>query len=74
MNTPPNKSAEAFKITGNWTTLSKQLKTKFPHLNDADLKFAPGSEKDLLSRLATKLHKTNDELVTLIQKFETEKK
>lgn len=74
MTTPLNKSTEAFTITGNWTVLSKQLKAKFPHLNDADLKFVPGSENDLLSRLSAKLHKTNDELVTLIQKFEADKK
>jgi hypothetical protein len=74
MTTQPNKSAEAFTITGSWTILSKQLRVKFPHLNDADLKFVPGNENDLLSRLSAKLHKTNEELVTLIQKFEAEKK
>ncbi|MBP6515989.1 MAG: hypothetical protein KA242_02995 [Chitinophagales bacterium] len=74
MNTTPKKSAEEFTITGNWTSLSKQFKVKFPHLSDADLKFVPGEEKDLLTRLTTKLHKTNEELVTLIQKFEADKK
>ena len=50
----------AFKITGDWINQSKQLKTKYPHLTDADLKFEPGKEEQLLSRLQSRLHKSRE--------------
>jgi hypothetical protein len=42
MENSKNKTTESFKITGNWATQSKELKSKFSQLTDADLKFETG--------------------------------
>jgi hypothetical protein len=67
----PKKTAEEFKITGNWVEQSKALKAKFPKLTDADLKFEVGKEEQLLSRLATALNKKKDDVINLIKKGTT---
>jgi hypothetical protein len=59
--------AEGFRIAGNWSTLSKQLKEKFPQLTDADLKFEAGQENELMLRLQTKLDKKREEIIQLIK-------
>jgi hypothetical protein len=67
----PKKTAEEFKITGNWADHAKALKAKFPKLSDADLKFEIGKEEQLISRLATALEKKKDEVISLIKKGPT---
>ena len=67
------KSNEAFKITGNWNTQSKQLKSKFSQLTDSDLKFETGKENELLGRVETRLNKKRDEVINIIRKVQTEK-
>ena len=57
-----------FKITGDWTTRSKQLKEKYPQLTDSDLKCETGQENELISRLSTRLNKSREEVVSLLQK------
>jgi uncharacterized protein YjbJ (UPF0337 family) len=64
----PKKAAEEFKITGNWAEQAKTLKTKFPKLTDADLKFEAGKEDQLVSKLATALSKKKDEVINLLKK------
>jgi hypothetical protein len=68
-----NKSIEAFKITGNWEKQSKQLKEKYSQLTDADLKFEPGKENDLLKRVETRLNKKREEVINIINKTLPEK-
>ena len=68
-----SKSVEPFKITGNWSDQSKQLKTKFSQLTDADLKFEPGKETDLLMRMEKKLNKKREEVINIIKKGMPEK-
>jgi len=52
---PTQKTSPAtFKISGNWSAQSKQLKEKYPQLTDADLKFEVGKEEELLTRLQTR--------------------
>ena len=45
---------------------SKKLKEKYPQLTDSDLKFEPGKESELLSRLESRLKKTREEVIELI--------
>lgn len=68
METTPSISGENFKITGDWTAQSKTLKEKFAQLTDADLKFEPGKEQELLSRVETRLNKKRDEVINIIKK------
>ncbi len=68
MELKQNKTPEIFKITGNWTTQSKQLKEKYAHLTDVDLKFEIGKENELLGRIGTKLNKKREEVINIINK------
>jgi len=68
METTKNKTAETFKMTGNWDTQSKQLKKNYSQLTDADLKFEPGKENELLSRIQTRLNKNREEVIGIIKK------
>ena len=64
------RSITDFKMTGNWSDQSKQLKTKYSQLNDEDLKFEAGKENDLLKRMESRLNKNRDEVVNIIHKVQ----
>jgi hypothetical protein len=68
MENSTNKTAESFKIKGNWATQSKELKGKFSQLTDEDLKFETGKENDLLKRVETRLNKNREEVINIIKK------
>lgn len=68
MENSQNKTADAFKITGNWADQSKELKSKFSQLTDADLKFETGKENDLLKRVEARLNKNREEVINIIKK------
>lgn len=68
MENSNKKAEESFKITGNWETQSKELKSKFSQLTDADLKFETGKENDLLKRVETRLNKKREEVINIIKK------
>ena len=69
-NSSSDKKTESFKISGNWAKQSVQLKEKFEQLTDADLKFEPGKENELLQRVETRLNKKRDEVINIINKCE----
>lgn len=73
MDLNQKRSNDDFKITGNWATQSKQLKTKYSQLTDSDLKFEPGKENELLVRVESRLGKRRDEVINIINKNQTEK-
>ncbi len=73
METTQKKSSETFKITGSWDVKSKKLKEKYPQLTDSDLKFEPGKESQLISRLETRLKKTHEEMVEIINNIQLAK-
>lgn len=68
MDATQNKNGEVFKIIGDWAAQSKQLKEKFTQLTDADLKYEPGKENELLSRVETRLNKKREEVINIIKK------
>ncbi|TCP23617.1 hypothetical protein EV195_10887 [Tenacibaculum skagerrakense] len=68
MENSNKKTEESFKITGNWENQSKELKSKFSQLTDADLKFETGKENDLLKRVETRLNKKREEVINIIKK------
>jgi len=73
MDKNENTNAEAFKITGDWTAQSKDLKTKYSQLTDADLKFETGKENELIGRIETRLNKKRDEVINIIKKSQPAK-
>ena len=73
METTQKKTEETFKITGNWEAQSKQLKSKYPQLTDADLKFEVGKESELLSRLQSRLGKNRHEVIAILKPVPLEK-
>jgi hypothetical protein len=68
-----NKSTEAFKVVGNWSTQCVELKDRFAQLTDADLKLEVGKEEDMLARVSARLHKNRDEVVNIIKKGQSVK-
>ncbi|MDA9563464.1 hypothetical protein N9R81_02175 [Flavobacteriales bacterium] len=70
MENSQNKANESFKITGDWSKQSRQLKEKYTQLTDADLKFETGKENDLFKRVETRLNKNRDEVVNIIKKVQ----
>lgn len=68
-----NKNSENFKITGDWTVQSKELKQKFPQLTDEDLKFETGKEHELLGRVEKRINKKREEVINIIKKGQPEK-
>ena len=67
-NSQTDTKTESFKISGDWTKQSAQLKDKFSQLPDSELKFEPGKENELLQRVETKLNKKRDEVINIINK------
>jgi len=64
-----NPKQEGFKIT-NWDESSKKLKEQFSQLTDADLKFEPGKENDLLNRIENRINKKRSEVIDIINKYQ----
>ena len=73
MRNSQNKTAEVFKINGDWTKQSKELKNKFSELTDEDLKIELGKEDEMLNRVETRLNKNREEVINLIKKGEPKK-
>lgn len=59
------------KITGNWSELKTKLQAKYPNLTDMDLTYSAGKEDELVSRLAKKLTKTEEEITDVIDDLQS---
>ncbi|HMG91025.1 MAG TPA: hypothetical protein VK589_13260 [Chryseolinea sp.] len=73
METTAKKQNETFKVKGSWDVQSKELKKKFPKLTDSDLKFETGKEEQLLKSVQSRLGKTREEVINIINEFQPEK-
>lgn len=69
-NQNAGKENKPFEITGNWGKQSTQLKEQYSQLTDTDLKFEPGKENQLLDQIGTKLNKSRDEVIDIINRCE----
>ena len=56
-------------IIGYWNEKKEKLKQKFEIINDEDLGFCEGKEKEMIEMLGYKLGKTIDELRNIIVKL-----
>lgn len=63
-----NISGESLLISGNWDWQANKLRAKFPQLTTEDLKYETGKEDELLTRLASRLMKSREEVTRLIRK------
>jgi hypothetical protein len=54
------------KIIGYWDEKKEKLKQKYENINDSDLGFCEGKEKEMIEMLGYKLGKTIDELRNII--------
>ncbi|TSJ41353.1 hypothetical protein FO442_14805 [Fluviicola chungangensis] len=66
LNSGTGKNTAPFQITGNWGKQSSQLKEQYSQLTDSDLNFQPGQENQLLDKLGTKLNKSRDEVINIL--------
>ena len=73
MDNTQGKIADAFKITGNWESQSKALKTKYPQLTESDLKLESGKDGELLARIESRLHKKREEVIAILKNVNSEK-
>lgn len=53
-------------VVGYWNNKKEKLKQKFPILNDEDLCFLEGKEKEMIEMLGNKMGKTKQELLYII--------
>ena len=73
METTLKKSSENFKISGHFEALSKKLKSKYPQLTDADLKFESGKENEMIGRIEKRLSKNHEEVIKILTTLQAEK-
>ena len=59
-----------FKVTGDWNAQSKLIKANYASLTDNDLKFEPGKENELLTRMESRLGKKRPEVISIIRKYQ----
>lgn len=71
MTTSNNKN-DTFIMGSNWDAQARQLKEQFTSLTDADLKYVPGKEDELLSTVQARLHKTREEVISIIKLLPSE--
>ena len=71
MNTAKTKEFPDVSTTDvksdNWETQKEKLKASFPELTVADLNYAESQKKEMLSKLETRLGKTDKELQVIIE-------
>lgn len=55
------------ELSGNWKDHKKQLKEKFAALNENDFLFAEDKKEEMIKKLQTKLGKTREEILKIIE-------
>jgi len=55
------------KLEAPWEEVKERMKERNIDLTDADLKYEPGKEDELLSRLEKVLHKSRPEIIAYIE-------
>jgi hypothetical protein len=74
MNTAKQNGNETITLAGDWNAQSKDLKTRYTQLTDADLNFEPGKENELISRVQSRLKKNRTEVVQILRSSQVEQK
>lgn len=58
--------ARSSTYTENWNAQKEILKAKFPALTDADLQYESGKKNEMMTKIQTKLGRTQKDLDTII--------
>lgn len=74
MDTTKQNGLESLTLAGDWNAQSKELKTRYSQLTDADLNLEPGKENELISRVQSRLKKNRSEVVQLLRSGQIEQK
>ena len=61
-----------FEVGKNWNNQKMRLKQKFPQLTDADLRFEPGKEFEMLTKVGAKLDLKLDEVIRILNRVKEE--
>jgi hypothetical protein len=68
MNIIESQDGPGIVITSDWTAHSRGLREHYPLLSDNDLHYEPGKEAEMLCRIETRLNKTREEVIQILQK------
>jgi len=52
----------------DWTILKEKFKRKYNHLTDHELSYEPGNEKELIEKLAKRIHRTPEYILFTLEK------
>jgi uncharacterized protein YjbJ (UPF0337 family) len=66
VSTPENDATPQSVLRGNWGEQREKLKTQFPTLVDADLRYEKGKKDEMLMKVQAKLGKTKEEFNTIM--------
>lgn len=58
-----------FILIGDWDWQPQKLKEQFGQLLYKDMKFEAGKERDLLTRIGSRLNKTLPEVINILKKL-----
>ncbi len=61
-----NQTDVFFKIIGDWDKQSSALRTKYPTLTSDDVKFEPGKESELFTKIENRLGKNRDQVIGIL--------
>jgi len=54
------------KVVGYWNEKKEKLRLRYPIINEEDLSYSQGKEKEMIELLGYKLGKTKEELRSII--------
>lgn len=57
----------SIELTGNWEEQKGKLKQKFAAMTENDLLFTVSKKEEMIGKLQSKLGKTKEEILTIIQ-------
>ena len=64
-------SNEILRALGNWDWQPQKLKEQYGQLTLSDLKFEPGMENDMLTRIGIRLNKTLLEVIIILKSLKS---
>ena len=71
-NTQGQGSSLNFEIGTNWDQQKRRLREQYPQLTDSDLNYQRGQERELLSRVETRLNKQSHEVINIFNRLNNE--
>ncbi len=73
MENDRNETAQVSRIKGSWDNMVSNLKKHFLLQSEADIKFIPPRQNELLSSIETRLNRYREEVSKVIENSNTER-